>query len=76
MIAAHKAGLAFRDKAFSLTDLMSGALDTKLANTKARMFKSVGGGLQDIVVAELILTKALEAGLATPLPIQFDTKSL
>ena len=76
MIAAHKAGLAFRDKAFSLTDLMTGALDARLVNTKARMFKSVGGGLQDIVVAELILTKALEAGLATPLPIQFDTKSL
>jgi len=76
MIAAHKAGLAFRDKAFSLTDLMTGALEARLANTKARMFKSVGGGLQDIVVAELILTKALEAGLATPLPIQFDTKSL
>ena len=76
MIAARKAGLAFHDKAFSITDLMTGALDARLSSTKARMFKSVGGGLQDIVVAELILTKALEAGLATPLPIQFDTKSL
>jgi alanine dehydrogenase len=38
------------------------------------MFKSVGGGLQDIVVAELIVRKALEAGLATPLPMQFESK--
>ena len=76
MIAAHKAGLEFHDKSFSITDLMTGALDRKLDRAKARMYKSVGGGLQDVVVAELILTKALEAGLATSLPIQFETKSL
>lgn len=76
MLAAHKAGIEFHDKSFSITDLMSGALAQQLAGAKARMFKSVGGGLQDIVVAELILTKALEAGLATPLPIAFETKPL
>lgn len=76
MLAARKAGLDFHDKAFSLTDLMSGALTKQLEGAKARMFKSVGGGLQDIVVAELILTKALEAGLATALPIAFETKPL
>lgn len=76
MLAAHKAGIAFHDKSFSITELMSGALNERLASAKARMYKSVGGGLQDIVVAELILTKALEAGLATPLPITFDTKTL
>lgn len=74
MIAAHKAGIAFADKTFSLTDLMSGALDSQRAQAQSPMFKSVGGGLQDVVVAELILTKALEAGLATPLPITFETK--
>lgn len=76
MLAARKAGISFHDKSFSVTDLMSGALEQQLGGAKTRMFKSVGGGLQDIVVAELILTKALEAGLATPLPIAFDTKSL
>lgn len=74
MIAARSAGVDFHHKAFSLADLMSGACDEKLALAKAPMFKSVGGGLQDIVVAELILTKALEAGLATPLPMNFETK--
>jgi hypothetical protein len=34
------------------------------------MFKAVGSGLQDVVVAEVVLRKALHAGLATPLPIR------
>lgn len=74
MIAARAAGIDFHHKAFSLADLMSGACNEQLAHAKAPMFKSVGGGLQDIVVAELILTKALEAGLAIPLPMNFETK--
>ncbi|WP_321858494.1 ornithine cyclodeaminase family protein [Paraburkholderia tropica] len=74
MIAARHAGIAFHDKALSLTDLMSGAHDERVKAARAPLFKSVGGGLQDIVVAELILSKALEAGLATPLPIAFETK--
>ena len=74
MIAARAAGVAFHDKAFSLIDLMQGRCDERLALAKVPMFKSVGGGLQDIVVAELILTKALEAGFAVPLPVAFETK--
>ncbi len=75
MLAAKAAGIELHNKAFSLADLMSGACADALAKSRAPMFKSVGGGLQDIVVAELILTKAIEAGLATPLPIEFETKS-
>jgi alanine dehydrogenase len=74
MIAARAAGIAFHDKAVSLSDLMSGACNERVRTARAPMFKSVGGGLQDIVVASLILTKALEAGLALPLPIAFETK--
>lgn len=74
MMAAKAAGLSFRDKSFSLNDLVSGACDERVRSADIRMFKSVGGGLQDIVVAELIVRKALEAGLATPLPIQFESK--
>jgi ornithine cyclodeaminase/alanine dehydrogenase len=74
MIAARTAGISFHEKAVSLADLMSGACDGRLRIAKARMFKSVGGGLQDIVIAELILTKAIQAGLATSLPIVFETE--
>lgn len=74
MLAAEAAGIPFRAKSFSLHDLASGACDERVQAAGVRMFKSVGGGLQDVVVAEVILRKALAAGLATPLPIQFETK--
>ena len=74
MIAATAAGIEFRHKAVSLTDLLTGACDQRLDAAVNLMFKSVGSGLQDIVVAELVLTNALHAGLATELPIAFETK--
>jgi len=74
MIAAVEAGIEVESKSFSLNDLLSGALDSRLAEAKYPMFKSVGGGLQDVVVAGMILDRALEAGSAIELPITFDTK--
>ncbi len=74
MIAARDAGIACHEKCISLAALMSGACDQRVRAATAPMFKSVGGGLQDIVVAELILTRAMQAGLAIPLPITFETK--
>lgn len=76
MLAAKEAGIAFHDKSFSMVDLMSGKLEDQLRGARTRMFKSVGGGLQDIVVAELILTRALEKGLALSLPIEFEHKPI
>lgn len=76
MLAARAAGIAFHDKAFSLSDLAAGKLAPQLEHATTRLFKSVGGGLQDIVVAELILTRALEQGLATALPIAFEHKTI
>jgi len=70
---SRAAGVAFHDKAVSLTDLLSGACDERLRSVTTPMFKSVGGGLQDVVIAELILTKARQAGLAPP-PLAFETK--
>jgi alanine dehydrogenase len=74
MLAAARAGVPFRDKAFSLHQLVAGELDERLAVASRPMFKSVGGGVQDVVVAEVVLRKAHDAGLTTPLPIRFDTK--
>jgi alanine dehydrogenase len=74
MLAAARAGIAAREKAFSLHQLLAGELDARLAAARRPMFKSVGDGLQDVVVAEVVLRRALDAGLATALPITFDTK--
>lgn len=74
MIAAREAGIAFQHKAISLGDLMRGNRSDLVDAATAPLFKSVGGGLQDIVVAEMILEKALQAGLAMPLPLTFETK--
>lgn len=74
MLAAAAAGIDVHAKSYSLNALMSGEIEEQKAAARIPMFKSVGGGIQDIVVAEMILTKALEAGLAQPLPISFETK--
>jgi ornithine cyclodeaminase/alanine dehydrogenase len=74
MLEAARAGLAFAERTFSLHELLSGKLDEALQSSRRRLFKSVGGGLQDIVVAEVIVRRALDAGLTVPLPIAFDTK--
>jgi len=74
MLEAARAGIVFGDRTFSLHELVSGELDERLPHAHRRMFKSVGGGLQDVVVAEVIVRRALEADLTIPLPIEFDTK--
>jgi ornithine cyclodeaminase/alanine dehydrogenase len=74
MLEAARAGIDFRDTTFSLHQLLAGELDGRLAAARRPLFKSVGGGLQDVVVAEVVLRKALAAGVATPLRIEFEKK--
>lgn len=76
MIAAAEAGVDFSDKCFAIEALMSGALTQRVSESRFPLFKSVGGGLQDVVVAGMILDRALEAGIATELPISFVTKQV
>lgn len=76
MLEAARAGIDFGERTFALQDLLGGGLDDRLPQAPRRLFKSVGGGLQDIVVAEVIVNRALEAGLTTPLPIEFKTKQI
>jgi ornithine cyclodeaminase/alanine dehydrogenase len=75
MIAARTAGVRFKDKSFSLNDLLTGALAGRVKAAKLPMFKSVGAGIQDIVVAELAYNLARDAGRLTSLPIEFYTKA-
>lgn len=74
MIEATRAGISFRDRCFSLHALMCGELGDAGADSRISLFKSVGSGLQDVVVAELVLQKAIESGRATPLPVSFAHK--
>ncbi len=67
-IAAERAGVEFRNKMFSLNDVVRGNVDKMLKGARLPLFKSVGSALQDLVVAELALRKAKECMLAVELP--------
>ncbi|TFZ02774.1 ornithine cyclodeaminase family protein [Ramlibacter henchirensis] len=73
MLAARQDGVDPGAKCFSLNDLMSGKVGR--AGGLA-MYKSVGSGLQDVVVAGMILDLARSAGSAEPLPIWFEPKRI
>jgi ornithine cyclodeaminase/alanine dehydrogenase len=74
MLAAARAGIDFRDRTFSLHQLLAGEIGERVRGARRPLYKSVGGGLQDVVVAEVVLRRARAAGLATPLPIEFEKK--
>ena len=76
MLAARQAGVDPDAKCFSLNDLMSGKVSRSSDGDGVAMYKSVGSGLQDVVVAGMILDLARAAGLAAPLPIRFETKRI
>ena len=56
------------------TQLIQCQAEEMLANARRPMFKSVGSGLQDVVVGGMILDHAIQEGLATTLPISFERK--
>jgi ornithine cyclodeaminase/alanine dehydrogenase len=74
MIAARAAGIEVVGKCHGIGSLIAGDLDAQAAAARYPMFKSVGGGLQDVVVAGMLLDRARDAGLVTELPIAFSTK--
>lgn len=76
MIAARQEGVEPDAKCISLNDLMSGKASRPSGEKGVAMYKSVGSGLQDVVVAGMILDLARAAGLAAPLPIRFETKRI
>jgi len=60
----------------SLNELMCGKVSRTSGAGGMAMYKSVGSGLQDVVVAGMILDLARSAGLATSLPIRFEPKRI
>lgn len=73
-IAATRAGIDFAAKLVSLSDLVAGRMSDRLGAAQLVLFKSVGAGIQDIAVAEFMLGRAVEAGLAMELPLDLAIK--
>lgn len=75
MLAARQQGVEPDAKCVSLNELMAGKVN-RPSDGGVAMYKSVGSGLQDVVVAGMILDLARTAGLAVSLPIRFETKRI
>lgn len=73
-ITAAREGIDFHNKVFSLNQLMLGEANNALAGCRYRLYRSVGGPLQDIAVATLAYDLAVQQGLAQHLPITFTSK--
>jgi alanine dehydrogenase len=73
MLAAARAGVDVSDRVYSLHQLLRGDIDELVERARRPLFKSVGAGIQDVVVAEVLVRKAMAEGLVTSLPA-FDKK--
>lgn len=67
-LAAIKAGHNLAGKLVSLADVGSGKVKARRSDDDILIYKSVGSALQDIVIAEMILTRALAAGRFFEMP--------
>jgi ornithine cyclodeaminase/alanine dehydrogenase len=74
MLAAARSGVEFRDKMISLNELLCGRVPDRLNAARLPLFKSVGAAIQDAVVAELAVERAIDQGLATELNARFPLK--
>jgi ornithine cyclodeaminase/alanine dehydrogenase len=72
MIAATEAGIDFRGKLVGLDQL--GGAEARIRGARLPMFKSVGAGIQDIVIAELAFERALADGTAPAIAADFYVK--
>ena len=61
MLAATRAGIDFQEKLVPLGDLVAGKLVRKPGEIV--IYKSVGSALQDVVIADMLLSRARERGL-------------
>lgn len=72
MIAARSAGVETESKVITLSAALRGEapIDTEHG---VRLYKSTGSGLQDIVVADMLVRRARATGLGTELPVGIVT---
>ena len=74
MLAARAAGIAFEHKVVSLNDVLTGAAADRPRRGAAADVQVDRAARQDIVVAELVVNKAIASGLAQPTPLGFLMK--
>lgn len=67
MLEAHRAGFNPAVITVSLHDVMGGKVERP--SQGIAIYKSTGSGFQDIVIAELLYTRAVELGIGTALPV-------
>lgn len=72
MIAAHEAGVDVDKKVVTLSAALRGESPIDREHG-LRLYKSTGSGLQDIVVAEMLVNQARAKGLGTELPVGIVT---
>lgn len=68
-IAAVRAGVDLAAKLVPLTDLVAGRCTPRRAASDIVLYKSVGSALQDIVIAEMLLSGARQQGRGMALPV-------
>ena len=69
MLAAKQAGVAFDHKVVSLAAVVGGRHPGRTSEREILLYKSVGSGLQDLAVAAMCYTRAVERSVVTPLPV-------
>jgi alanine dehydrogenase len=68
-IEAVKAGVDLVAKTVSLADVAAGQAAGRTRPEDIVVYKSVGSALQDVVVSEMLLDRALALGLGTWMPV-------
>jgi ornithine cyclodeaminase/alanine dehydrogenase len=69
MQVATKEGVVFADKLVPLSDVVGGPRAARQSPQDIVLYKSVGSALQDVVIAESLLSRARERGIGMVMPV-------
>jgi alanine dehydrogenase len=69
MLAASRSGIDFTHKLLSLNTVMRNRHPVRATPNGIVLYKSVGSALQDVVISEMLLSRARERGIGTKLPV-------
>ena len=72
MLAAKRAGVEFADKLVALHELVAGKRPARQTPEDIVLYKSVGSALQDVVIAEILLSRARARGVGSTLPVSIS----